>query len=712
MVSSKTHKINAAAVIILLLLVSSFLMMMINYVSSSIHKERISNLDLLSQAAANLIDRTTSSFSSYTSLCANTVSNDLRPGDNIERYMDSLSSKMYLDGAYIMLVDDTGTWYAAEGATGKIDSIANYGEDTPDELIYMVTGVYPNKDGIVFRYRLEKPIPVATVSGDAVISYCAVLCYSDYMSSIFSQTFPFSCHSFVLDSDGWMIYKDILPDYLIEGSNLFSLFDRIVFLYDETEDYLREQISAGKTVVCEFTYEDHNCFLCISPLSFNGWSTAFVINSKDIMAGNYLNRLIIYMLFTGAAFSAAVIIAVISFFKNKQNQLLLEKQQKANAYLEQASNAKSEFLSNMSHDIRTPINGIMGMTHIAQTEKNPPKTQDCLEKISISSKYLLSLVNDVLDMSSIESGKITIEEKPLDMTAFLDGCVWIIRGQLDNKSLNIITDFEQLSHRYLMVDELHLRQILINILGNAVKFTPDGGTIRFCVKELSSTENKAVLRFEIEDTGIGMEPEFMASIWNRFSQGKQDSRTRFQGTGLGMPISKNLAQLMGGDIEVSSALGKGSTFTVEIPFAIADTHPLSEQTDGSDPCINGVRILLAEDNEINAEIVFELLSGKGAVVDIAKSGLEALKKFNNSPPGTYDIILMDIMMPEMNGIEATKAIRSLERDDAGVIPIIAMSANTYDEDIRSSLSAGMNAYLYKPIDLPTVIKMISDFCKQ
>lgn len=713
MQKAKTHDPASIIIIIFLLMVMfSFLMLMVSYVRSSVHTERTAYLSSQSQTVASLVDRTMNTFSDYAALCTNTVSADLRPSDDIEQFMDRICNKMYLENARIILIDSACTWYGSGGATGRITSMSNYGKNTPDSLVYMTTGVDVTVESMVFRCRLAKPVTVKTASGSAQINYCAAICYMDYMRDIFAEAFPFKCNSYVLDSNGLMIYKDQPLGTFIEGSNLLSKFERMNFLYDEGVRYLETNLAEGKTAVSEFTFDDDRFFVCISPLNVNGWYTAFIINSEDLVAGEYLGTLTTYMLVTGTAFAAAIIVAAISILRQKQSSILLAKQQKANEYLEKASTAKSEFLSNMSHDIRTPINGIMGMTLIAQSEDNPPKTQDCLKKIGISSKYLLSLVNDVLDMSSIESGKIIIRKEPTDMISLLDGCISIIKGQIGDKALNVVTDFDDLPHRYLMADELHLRQILVNILGNAVKFTPDGGTIHFRVKEKDSGEHHVLLRFETEDTGIGMESKFLEQIWDRFSQENQDSRSKFKGTGLGMAISKNLTHLMGGDISVASIPGKGSTFTVEIPFEIAEIPDEKAPADNGGHSLEGVHILLAEDNEINSEIATELLSDKGAVIDTAEDGREALEKFRNAPIGTYDVILMDIMMPVMNGLESTKAIRALEREDARKIPIIAMTANALDEDIRAAHSVGMNAHLSKPIDLPSVINMISRFLKK
>ncbi len=391
-----------------------------------------------------------------------------------------------------------------------------------------------------------------------------------------------------------------------------------------------------------------------------------------------------------------------------------EEREKARAQIEEAlkkaeaaSKAKTVFLSNMSHDIRTPINGIMGMVTIAKQEEMSPKAANCLEKIDSASHHLLSLINDVLDMSRIESGKTVIEFEPIDIRTLIDNCSSIIQGQLQSRDIEYTVNYENIKNPNLLVDSLHLRQVLINILGNAVKFTPDGGKISFDVTEAESDGEYTELNFVISDNGCGMKPEFLEHIFEAFSQENGGSRAKYKGTGIGMAISKNLAELMGGTILVESELNVGSTFTVVLPFKIDNI----ERKYVSETVVSakGIKALLVEDNELNAEIAQTILEEEGIIVTLAENGRAAVEAFAGNPPGTYDIILMDIMMPEMNGYEATRAIRALDREDAPAIPIFAMTANAFDEDKRAALEAGMNSHITKPIDFSILIKEIGKF---
>ncbi|MCR5719648.1 MAG: response regulator [Lachnospiraceae bacterium] len=375
---------------------------------------------------------------------------------------------------------------------------------------------------------------------------------------------------------------------------------------------------------------------------------------------------------------------------------------------EAANRAKSEFLSNMSHDIRTPINGVMGMAEVARRHLDDKvRVAECLAKIDTASHHLLSLINDVLDMTRIESGKIEIMHKPMNLTVLADACSAIIEGQLLGRSIQFIKVYKDLPHPMLLGDELHLRQILINILGNSVKFTNDGGTIGFIMEEEGFTDNKSRIHITIYDTGVGMKPEFIDHIWDAFSQEDQGGRTDYKGTGLGMAITKNLVDMMGGTIDVASEAQKGTRFDLRFTFDCDDAKTTGN-TKNTKSGIVGDRILLVEDNLLNMEIARELLCDAGAIIECAYNGREAVEMFEKSAPGSFDAILMDIMMPVMNGLEAAALIRGMDRPDAKTIPVIAMTANAFDEDVKKSKEAGMNAHLSKPIEIDNVIRTLSE----
>ena len=400
----------------------------------------------------------------------------------------------------------------------------------------------------------------------------------------------------------------------------------------------------------------------------------------------------------------------LSVSRKKQMEALKEAQD-ANA----ANIAKTTFLNHMSHDIRTPMNAIVGFTDIAMKRKPDKEVEDCLKKIRQSSEYLMTLINDVLDISRIESGKLEYKPVLVDLRDMTDTVLSIARGYMENRDLNFSVSREELKNPYVMADELRIREVLLNIISNAVKFTKDGGTISFVAKNSpGSDEHHIIVRYRISDTGIGMSEEFQTRIFDEFSQENNGARTSYKGTGLGMAIAKQYVDLMGGKIEVSSRQGVGSAFTVEIPLLIAE-HVLTEEKEKlrKDIDLHGLHVLLAEDNDLNAEIAIALLEEKGMIVTRTTDGKSALTQFCNTVPRTFDLILMDIMMPEMNGYETTKAIRNLpDRPDGKEIPIIAMTANAFAEDVQAALKAGMDDHVAKPIDMSILISVITKYIEQ
>lgn len=382
----------------------------------------------------------------------------------------------------------------------------------------------------------------------------------------------------------------------------------------------------------------------------------------------------------------------------------------------EANQMKSVFLSHISHDIRTPISGIDGMTKIAIKHfEDKDKVLDCLNKIDSASQYLLSLLNDVLDISRIESGKMIISYELMDIRDLINSCVGIADSLLVQRNVDFVKSCGIFRHPVLLGDELHLRRILINILSNAVKFTPDGGEIFFHVREISADNGRAVYCFEIEDTGIGMKPEFMEQIWDSFSQENSRNHSGFKGSGLGMAITKKLVDLMNGTIHVESEQGVGSKFIVEIAFDIgampdfSKTQQEKEERRNQEICLKGMKVLLVDDQPLNIEITKSMLEDAEIDVMTAENGQAAVNIFSNCADGTFDAVIMDVRMPVMDGLSATKKIRALTKNDASLVPIIAMTADTYEEDIKKTVEAGMNAYLTKPVNQEELILALNNF---
>lgn len=380
---------------------------------------------------------------------------------------------------------------------------------------------------------------------------------------------------------------------------------------------------------------------------------------------------------------------------------------------ESVSQSKTEFLSSMSHEIRTPMNGIIGMLTLAHGQLRGHSAENYIIKAEQLSKYLLSVINDILDMSRIEAGKIELESKPFELAALAEKLRNMFQKNVEAKGVAFYVEMKDVDVKYIVGDELRISQILVNFLSNAQKFTEKGET-RVTFRQLQKENGKVSLMFRVHDTGKGMDAKFISRIFKPFEQESQDITKQYGGSGLGMSITDRLVHLMGGEIVIDSMLGKGSDFSIYLTLPIAEVSEIeTEQEDetGTDFTFNGCHILMAEDNEINAEIAVSILENEGAKVDVAVNGKDAVEKYAASAPGTYNFILMDIQMPVMNGRDAAKQIRSMDRKDAEEIPIFALSADAFVEDQRLSAMSGMNGHFTKPIDFEEMRVQIGKILK-
>ena len=382
---------------------------------------------------------------------------------------------------------------------------------------------------------------------------------------------------------------------------------------------------------------------------------------------------------------------------------------------EAANEAKTEFLQRMSHDIRTPINGICGMINVADHyADNMEKQTECRAKIKEASHLLLELINEVLDMSKLESDEVVLEEIPFNLNSISEEILGVIEHMAAEQNIRILWEKKEVTHWNLIGSPVHVKRILMNILSNAVKYNKENGYVYISCREIPSKQTAmTTLEFVCRDTGIGMAEAFQKRIFEPFAQEHAGSRTKFAGTGLGMPITKKLVEKMGGTISFESKEGTGTTFVIRIPFQIdADMKDRTETEEKTETSIQGLHVLLTEDNELNMEIAEFVLQNEGAVVTKAWNGQKAVDIFRKNRPGEFDVILMDIMMPVMNGYEAAKMIRSLDREDAKVIPIIAMTANAFTEDKMRAKEAGMDEHIAKPVDGKLLVKVINELVKR
>ena len=473
--------------------------------------------------------------------------------------------------------------------------------------------------------------------------------------------------------------------------------------WDETyEEVYGSVVEMIDPVTYTFELGDSQWVLEVMPE--NGW------NSNEKLYRLWGCGLLIVLLLTGFVF----MIMLLHRTQESENTVvkLNKKLQKALEQAKTASVEKSNFLFNMSHDIRTPMNAVIGMTSLIRHDAgNKDKVIEYADKIDISSQHLLGIINDILDMSKIEAGKTVFKYDDFSILNFIQKINNLFHSQIDEKKQTLTTK-KNIRHEWVNGDQLHLMQIFNNLLSNAVKYTQEGGEIQFLVEECETNSSVyAKYRFLVRDNGIGMSADFKDKIFDAFTRAENSVTNKIQGTGLGMAITRNLVEAMGGTIDVESELGQGSCFEVLIELRIAEDRTVAlaaqEDTDEQDGNIlQGMRFLCAEDNELNAEILTELLKIEGAECTICENGEEVLKAFEQSAPGDYDMILMDVQMPVMNGYEATKAIRRSSHELAKTIPIIAMTANAFSEDIQHSLSAGMNAHVSKPVEMTVLEKTI------
>ena len=635
--------------------------------------------------------------------------------DQIVHMENDFRTDLY--GCRVMLLDEQGTAYLSDGPAGIWYDVSHLLDEDKRHTFVSETDTI---DGsfLVFSQELDSPITM----GEEHVRFTHIVLLKDIQTVkqyYTTTTYGGKAATYIIKKNGTLAYYDADSDDVIGARNIYKALEEAEYIQGRSFDMVKEQLDREGIVAANILLNQTEYYYCLTALN-NYDMTLMLLIPADSVAVSTMNMMNATVRTETLFISAMALLMLLVFFgliKLQRSSQMVKLEQETNrelnrlrAVAERANAAKSIFLSNMSHDIRTPMNAIIGFTNIALKQNPKPEVKACLDKISDSSEHLLALINDVLDISRIESGKVQYTPAPVDITEVSDSVLSIMCGYLSNRDITFRTELGQPQTRYVLTDAVRVREVLVNILGNAVKFTNDGGTVTYAVSYHPGEDDRHVnVRYRISDTGIGMSEEFVTHIFDEFSQEEHGARTQYKGTGLGMAITKRYVDLMGGTISVESKKGVGSTFTVELPMEIADSCE-GKKTDFAvgKVDLHGLKVLLAEDNDLNAEIAIVQMEELGMQITRAVDGEEAVRCFAENPQGTFDIILMDVMMPKMNGYEATKAIRRIQnRPDAAQIPIIAMTANAFAEDVQASLDAGMNGHLSKPIVMDEVIKTIA-----
>ena len=645
----------------------------------------------------------------------NQFKNSRDVSDNIAYLENDFCTELY--GCRVMLLDEQGTAYLSDGPAGIWYDISHLLDGKKRHTFVSETDNIAGSF-LVFSQELDDPITMG--ENNVRFTHIALLKDIQTLKQYYTTTtYGGSAATYIIKKNGTLAYFDADNDDVIGARNVNKALEEAEYVQGQSFAAVQEQLDKDGIAAANILLNRSEYCYCLTALQDYDITLMLLIPADSVAVStlNMMNSTIRTEIIFMSAMALMLLLAVIGFIRVQRSSQMVKMEQETNKELnrlrmvaESANAAKSTFLNNMSHDIRTPMNAIIGFTNIALKHSPPPEIKSCLDKISDSSEHLLALINDVLDISRIESGKIKFVPEAVDITEVSDSVLTIMDGYLSNRNITFKTELTEPKTPFVLTDAVRVREVLVNILGNAVKFTQDGGTITFAVSYLPGIDDRHVnVRYRISDTGIGMSEEFVDHIFDEFSQEEHGARTQYQGTGLGMAITKRYVDLMGGTISVESKKGVGSTFIVELPMEITDAcEVMKKDYSVGKMDLTGLKILLAEDNDLNAEIAMVQLEELGIQITRASDGEEAVRIFAENPQGTFNLILMDVMMPKMNGYEATKAIRSLpNRPDAAAIPIIAMTANAFAEDVQASLDAGMNGHLSKPIVMDEVIKAIA-----
>lgn len=642
----------------------------------------------------------------------------------------------------LIAVDDLGRYYTQQGLQGNLIEMDVLIEQ-PDQVSFVSNTVTTNRTEIVFLKKVKQPIHINDGSRTVFIEYYGIAQDMRAFNPYFEcNAYKGSNTVYVVDYNGLKIFNS-QSDEVLHGYNTFTVLENMKYLHGSSFEQAKQILSENCISYSNAILDGVEYYYSLYQMEDSEWTLLFLVPSSYVAQNTVklVNLTVLIVLIFAIILVTISAMAIFATMRRLQKEaveaerrtndklaLINEQLDQKNADLskavqvaenafevaENANHAKSDFLANMSHDIRTPMNAIMGMTTLIDRDAQlPDKVREYTKKIQCSSRHLLGIINDVLDMSKIESGKTIINVGEFYLPELLEQMDAAFRQQTDAKKQKFEIKIQNLEHKWLLGDSMRLLQILNNLLSNAYKYTPAGGTICIEVQEMEqSSSSYAKLCFKVMDNGIGMSRKFLAKIYDSFTREERSVTNTIQGTGIGMSIVKSLVDLMGGSIDVESMQGKGTCFELILDFRIpektvTDCSKQKEEKEETDTSqLRGMHFLCAEDNELNAEILKELLHMEGAECVICPNGRTVVENFEKSAPGDYDMILMDVQMPVMNGYEATKAIRRGNHPLALAIPIVAMTANAFSEDVQKSLSAGMNAHISKPMDMKKLSRVV------
>ena len=731
---------------VIIVLTLTLFVMSQTYIQNLVYHERLSQMEEVThQMFHSLEDVIDNHWDEVDVQCNYLAYTSMETTDDLFSYLEKLSELANYKEKQIELVavDAAGHYYTAHGRMGLLRGMT-YLEDAPERVSYVSNSLTVDDSRMVFLEQLSTPITLQSGEKEITLRYFGISQSMTQLNDYFRcDAYENNNSVYVLDNNGFKLFNANDTE-LLKGHNVYTVLSQMSYLHGSSFAEAKEQLARTGSCYSNAVLDGTEYFYALRQMKNAQWTLAFLVPAEYVAVNTQkLVNIVMGIIIGFAVVLSITAISVGWFFLREKQQRELRVEKEANLRLEQyniqltkandemrkaqviaadalqtaerASKAKTDFLSNMSHDIRTPMNAIIGITILMKNELHQPeKLAEHLGKLESSGQLLLGIINDILDMSRIESGKTTLNVEKMNLPKQISQLDSIIRQQAGQRSQTFTVE-SHLQHENVLADPNRLKQVLMNILSNAVKYTPTGGHIRLELDELPRNEHYARYRFVVQDDGIGMSEDYQKTLFEPFTREEKSGTNKVQGTGLGMAITKSVVDLMGGSISVESATDKGTRFEVVLEFPIdteADTvqeaQMLPEEGEIASP-LSGMKFLCAEDNAINAEILQMLLEASGASCTICSDGQEIVDTFAGVKPGDYDIILMDVQMPIMDGLEATRRIRSGENPLGKTIPILAMTANAFLEDMQKSKEAGMDEHLSKPVDIRALEQTVKRF---